>query len=214
VLRHGAHLRGNLCGRGGGQSGWLARRGQSGGGAGLGVGQEGGGVGNRIRVLAAWGNVRSGPSGRGHAHRAPGEHLPLRMACFVPLLHAGRGKWPKRRVWARCRRPRRPAVGGGGRARARTCSQSSRVGTSTSARHPPFVSPFASTLWSAGSRYASVLPLPVRARATTSLPSRAFGIAAACTGVGDANPSLPSALSRRGSRPHSFHDILAATVDL
>ena len=39
-----------------------------------------------------------------------------------------------------------------------------------------------------GSRYAHVLPLPVRAMETMSLPSRTMGQEYACTGVGAVNP--------------------------
>lgn len=44
-------------------------------------------------------------------------------------------------------------------------------------------------------QYAAVLPLPVRARARISRPSRPSGIAFACTRVGRANPA--SAKARR-----------------
>ena len=63
-----------------------------------------------------------------------------------------------------------------------TCMASSRVGTSTSAAIPAaFRAPSRSMI---GIRNASVFPVPVWAVASTSLPSMACGIAAACTGVG------------------------------
>src|SRR3984893_13350058 len=59
---------------------------------------------------------------------------------------------------------------------------SSRVGTSTSAVTPGFFSRISCSI--TGIRNASVLPVPVCAVASTSLPSIACGIVAACTGVG------------------------------
>src|SRR5260370_39497476 len=62
---------------------------------------------------------------------------------------------------------------------------SSRVGTSTSAAIPGVLS--LSSFSITGIRNASVLPVPVCAVASTSLPSNACGIAAAWTGVGVVN---------------------------
>ena len=41
-----------------------------------------------------------------------------------------------------------------------------------------------------GMAYAAVLPVPVRARAKISLPSKASGIAFSCMSVGSAQPSF------------------------
>jgi hypothetical protein len=68
---------------------------------------------------------------------------------------------------------------------ATTCIASSRVGTSTSAEIPRVLC-FASFSIT-GIRNASVFPVPVCAVAIKSFPSRACGIAAACTGVGTRN---------------------------
>src|SRR5437868_11742823 len=54
-----------------------------------------------------------------------------------------------------------------------------------------------------GRRNASVLPVPVWAVATTSRPSRAGGIACACTGVGTANPCLVKLLCSTEHRGNS-----------
>src|SRR6266850_1862864 len=66
-----------------------------------------------------------------------------------------------------------------------TCIANSRVGTRTSAAIPGVLS--LSNFSITGIRNASVLPVPVCAVASTSLPSRACGIVAACTGVGVVN---------------------------
>src|SRR5262249_25803680 len=50
----------------------------------------------------------------------------------------------------------------------------------------------------AGTRTASVLPVPVWAVAITSLPASACGIAAACTGVGTENPDALSRSFKEG----------------
>ena len=69
----------------------------------------------------------------------------------------------------------------------RTCSVSSRVGVMTSAWQP---SPrltrgvCAASVSTIGARYASVLPVPVGARMSRSLPASRCGSAACCTAVG------------------------------
>src|SRR6266567_3537795 len=67
---------------------------------------------------------------------------------------------------------------------------SSRVGTSTSAAMPGVLS--LSSFSITGIKNASVLPVPVWAVASTSLPSSACGMAAACTGVGVINRAAAS----------------------
>src|SRR5262249_22533835 len=73
---------------------------------------------------------------------------------------------------------------------------SSRVGTNTSAAMP-VVGCVASRSMT-GTRKASVLPVPVCAVAMTSLPAKACGMAAACTGVGIENPAALSRSFREG----------------
>eukprot|EP00968_Pinguiococcus_pyrenoidosus_P008237 scaffold576_cov260-Pinguiococcus_pyrenoidosus.AAC.101 len=62
----------------------------------------------------------------------------------------------------------------------------------------------ASSLCSTGKAYAAVLPLPVRARTSRSLPCNASGMHWLCTKVGRTKPRRITALSRRGSRPQSL----------
>src|SRR6185437_6682836 len=68
-----------------------------------------------------------------------------------------------------------------------TWSASSRVGVRIRAETPVGRSPRERSS-KIGRRNARVLPVPVCAVATTSRPSRAGGIACACTGVGWTNP--------------------------
>lgn len=68
----------------------------------------------------------------------------------------------------------------------------------------PLLPPPTTMRWSAGSKYDRVLPLPVRALATMSLPWRAAGMAAACTGVGELKPCFERARRMRGSNPVSW----------
>ena len=64
-----------------------------------------------------------------------------------------------------------------------TCSASSRVGTSTSAAGPASGPPAVSRC-STGSANAAVLPVPVAACPTRSLPATSGGIASCWIGVG------------------------------
>mmetsp|Transcript_1024 Transcript_1024/g.2002 ORF Transcript_1024/g.2002 Transcript_1024/m.2002 type:complete len:292 (+) Transcript_1024:1533-2408(+) len=85
------------------------------------------------------------------------------------------------------------------------CWHSSRVGTSTSALIASLVrlalSWRESTFCSTGSAYAIVLPEPVGARATMSLPASASGIIWACTALGSCSSSFRTAFRRRRSKP-------------
>ena len=92
-----------------------------------------------------------------------------------------------------------------------TCSQSSRVGTRNNACQPAEPCGPLRIRCSAGSTYASVLPVPVRACATRSLPDNASGMHAACTGVGMEKPFFLRACNSFGSSWSSSNvdDILA-----
>jgi hypothetical protein len=76
-----------------------------------------------------------------------------------------------------------------------------RVGTRTSAAIP--AAPGEDSFSIRGIRNPSVLPVPVWAVAITSFPSRALGMAAACTGVGVENRAAVSRSFSEGDRDNS-----------
>ena len=76
------------------------------------------------------------------------------------------------------------------------CAASSRVGVSTSARVTP--RGLSISRCRIGRRNAAVLPLPVIAQASRSLPSRAGGIACSWMGVARVKPSSRTPRSRSG----------------
>ena len=87
---------------------------------------------------------------------------------------------------------------------------SSRVGLRINARMPCAAARLARR-WIKGSTNASVLPVPVCAVATRSVPASAGSMAWACTGVGSVKPCLfEIALqeSREGEFRESFHLVL------
>ena len=103
-------------------------------------------------------------------------------------------------MWLQARR-------GAARVVPATCIASSRVGTSTSTLGPSPGRPgrCAAACAMAGSRYASVLPLPVGARQSKSCPASAAGQACDCTGVGREKPRCSIA------RPISLGSVLSAS---
>mmetsp|Transcript_29245 Transcript_29245/g.73316 ORF Transcript_29245/g.73316 Transcript_29245/m.73316 type:complete len:244 (+) Transcript_29245:710-1441(+) len=88
------------------------------------------------------------------------------------------------------RRPKRPRMGS---AAAAVCAATSRVGASTRTRGPGGAAssrqPAASRRSSAGRRKPSVLPLPVGASTSASLPCARTGQHCRCTSVGTLKPS-------------------------
>ena len=80
------------------------------------------------------------------------------------------------------------------------CWASSRVGVMTSMSGPS-PAPACPRRLSVGSRNASVLPVPVCAAASTSLPASTRGMACACTGVGCVWPISATASSTSRLRP-------------
>src|SRR5437867_5615530 len=80
-----------------------------------------------------------------------------------------------------------------------TCTASSLVGASIRA----CTGPFALILCNIGRPKAAVLPVPVCACPTTSLPSKTSGIAASCIGNGVSNPFSESAFVNCALNPNS-----------
>ena len=87
------------------------------------------------------------------------------------------------------------------------CSQSSLVGTRMRACQPASSCEPARIRCNAGRTYAKVLPVPVLACATRSLPSKASGMQIACTCVGVAKPFFRRAWSSLGSSCRSSNAI-------
>lgn len=65
---------------------------------------------------------------------------------------------------------------------------------------------------STGSTYAAVLPDPVLALHSTSLPSSASGMALRWTSVGERKPCCATACTRRASSPRSANVVSSCSV--